>query len=400
MEQTQNTQPNQSLFSRSFILLFVINVIISISFAMISTTMSLYVTGFGQSTAVAGTVIGAFSIATLCMRLFSGVLSDRLNRKWLLIAALLGICAAMMGYGTTQSIPALMALRVLHGLSFSVASTVTMALIAPTIPAGKMSQGLGVFAVGQTIAYAVAPSTGMWIAEAYNFRYVFWFAALLNTLAVIMTVIFVRYVKPPQKPAHKRTALADFVAVEAIPYALLSVILSIASGLELSFVVLYGKELGLGTVGWYFTINAVMLFITRIGGGWLADKNAFLVTIVGFCLIVLFYLVMGASTSATGFVFFTIAAIIKAVGQGILQPLLQASSLKATDPSRHGVASCTYYFGADAGQAIAPVVGGLIVTSQGYHTMFYFFAAATAVAIAVYGYKMKSRLNAGIASGQ
>jgi nitrate/nitrite transporter NarK len=57
--------------------------------------MSLYVTGFGASIAVAGTVVGALSIASMCVRPFSGLLSDRFSRKHLLTFSLLGVSLAM-----------------------------------------------------------------------------------------------------------------------------------------------------------------------------------------------------------------------------------------------------------------------------------------------------------------
>lgn len=78
-----------NLFNRAYVALLCINLIVSISFYMLSTTITLYATSVGLTTAAAGTVVGVLSIASLGMRPFTGIISDRLERKRLLIASLL-----------------------------------------------------------------------------------------------------------------------------------------------------------------------------------------------------------------------------------------------------------------------------------------------------------------------
>ena len=147
-------QQRDRLLNGGYIALFLINLIVSVSFSMVSTTMSLYVTQLGNTASMAGTVVGALSVASLCMRPFSGLLSDRLERKRLLLASLTLIGAAMLGYGMTSSVGVLLALRIIHGIGFAAATTVTLALVAGVIPERQMTQGMGYFAIGQTIATA------------------------------------------------------------------------------------------------------------------------------------------------------------------------------------------------------------------------------------------------------
>ena len=67
-----------NLFNRAYVALLCINLIVSISFYMLSTTITLYATSVGLTTAAAGTVVGVLSIASLGMRPFTGIISDRL----------------------------------------------------------------------------------------------------------------------------------------------------------------------------------------------------------------------------------------------------------------------------------------------------------------------------------
>lgn len=64
------------------------------------------------------------------------------------------------------------------------------------------------------------------------------------------------------------------------------------------------------------------------------------------------------------------AAIVKAFGQGIAQPVLQAESFNRLDKSRRGVASSDVYIGASIGQCFGPLLGGGLAFSFEYEGMF------------------------------
>jgi MFS family permease len=380
------TQNDERLFNGAYLSLFAINLIVSISFYMVSTTISLYVTAFGATAAVAGTVVGALSIASMCVRPFSGIMSDRFSRKRLLTLSLIGISVAMVGCGLTSDIPLLIAFRVLHGLCFSIATTVTMALVAGTIPKRRMTQGLAYFAVGQTITSAFAPSLGIWLGQSFGYTVTFVGAAGLVLLAATLSLWLVRRQTVTRTNIGHKLALSDFIAKEAIPFGLLAIVVAGATGVENGFVALYGQQLGLGNVGWYFTIGAVALFVSRLGSGKLADKHASLVMYAGLGFISVAFVLLGLGTVGNMAVLFAGAAVFKALGLGAVQPTLQASSLKSVSDDRRGAASCTYYLGTDIGQAFAPMLGGVVAVAHGYNTMFLLFALPQLVGIAYYAW--------------
>ena len=70
-----------------------------------------------------------------------------------------------------------------------------------------------------------------------------------------------------------------------------------------------------------------------------------------------------------------LAAVLKAVGQGSGQISLQSACIKRVDALRVGVATSTYYIGADIGQGLGPIVAGKISSLMGYGRMFYCLAA-------------------------
>lgn len=79
-----------------------------------------------------------------------------------------------------------------------------------------------------------------------------------------------------------------------------------------------------------------------------------------------------------------IAAACQAFGQGSAQPALQSACIKNLEPSRSGVATSTFYIGADIGQGLGPIIGGAISSNFGYNIMFYCCAGIVMVSMTLY----------------
>lgn len=372
-----------NLFNRAYVALLCINLIVSISFYMLSTTITLYATSVGLTTAAAGTVVGVLSIASLGMRPFTGIISDRLERKRLLIASLLLISVAMVGCSLTASLTVLIFFRILHGIGFSLATTITMTLVAGTLPEERMTQGMGYFAIGQTISTAVAPALGLLLGERFGYETTLRTAAALLILSAMLAAWTVES-QPMGTKMHERYAfrLSDCFAVEAVPYGVLAILVSGCTGIENSFISLFGQQLHLGSVGWYFTLSAVALFVARMFGGQFADRNRMAISL-SLGVMALAFLLLGGIAGYGGAIIFACAAILKALGLGTVQPALQARSLNSVPEERRGAASCTYYLGTDIGQAFAPMAGGVAVQACGYKGMFLLAAVPVALAAAV-----------------
>lgn len=183
---------------------------------------------------------------------------------------------------------------------------------------------------------------------------------------------------------HERYAfrLSDCFAVEAVPYGVLAILVSGCTGIENSFISLFGQQLHLGSVGWYFTLSAVALFVARMFGGQFADRNRMAIPL-SLGVMALAFLLLGGMAGYSGAIIFACAAILKALGLGTVQPALQARSLNSVPEERRGAASCTYYLGTDIGQAFAPMAGGVAVQACGYKGMFLLAAVPVALAAAV-----------------
>jgi sugar phosphate permease len=92
-----------------------------------------------------------------------------------------------------------------------------------------------------------------------------------------------------------------------------------------------------------------------------------------------------------------VASVIKAFAQGSAQPTIQAECIRMLPEKKSGVATSTYYLGADIGQGIGPMLAGVIASAWGYEVMFSTCAGIFLVTLLLYCGRlyMRSRVSRG-----
>ncbi|RKI89407.1 MFS transporter [Parablautia intestinalis] len=382
----------ERLWNPQYVALMTANIFASCGFYMVNTMLVSYLTGneVGLSSEAAGIIAGMFSITALISRPFCGIMADRFNKVWMLRAATLFMVAGAFGYGLSKALPFIVFARILHGIGFAINSTTLISLVTQYVPQNKLGEGLGYFGLANVIASATAPGFGVMVAELMGTGKVFWIAGIM-CVGEILLLIVVKY------PGAKRTAvqkaasigIKDIIAVEVLGYTCVSSMFSFSNGIVTSYLVLYGRELGIGNISLYFTINALAMFLVRPVSGKLMDKKGmYIVAFPGMALTIVSMLLLASAGRFTGgaFAAVMVSSVLKALGQGAAQPSLQAACIKKVGKERSGSATSTYYLGGDIGQGLAPMIAGVIVGSaltplKGYIVSFNMTAVLLALAM-------------------
>lgn len=127
--------------------------------------------------------------------------------------------------------------------------------------------------------------------------------------------------------------LGDFITKLAIPYAIITLALLVANGIEISCIATYGALLSLENAGWYFTISAITLFVARILFGRVTDRKGFSWALYpGMLMIAAAFALLANAARLHVVLAFGFAAAIKACGVGLLQSAIQ--SMCACKPYR------------------------------------------------------------------
>lgn len=383
----------KSLWNTSYIFLILVSLITAMGFNMVYVIISKYAMGFTSSLSIAGVISGIFSIAALVIRPFAGMTVDTVNKKSLFIIANVIIGISVVGYALSYNVSMLLFFRIMHGVAFGVSSTVNIALVTNYIPKERMGEGLGYYGLGQVVAQVISPNLGVYIEGKYGFQFLFLIVASLSFLgAAMLTRLSYQKRSKPNGKVKVKITLNTLVAREVIAYAAVGGMFSFGNGIVSSFLILLGQERNISKISLFFSVGAVVLFILRLFVGRIVDRQ-------GLNLVVNISLAVSAvSMALIGFApvlsILLVASVLKSIGQGAGQISLQTECIKRVDSARVGVATSTFYIGADIGQGVGPMIGGAISNCFNYTVLFMVCAALMMIAMVFYNiYQRKTNSN-------
>ena len=214
--------PTSPSIPRGVWVLGFVSLLMDVSSEMIHALLPLYLTvGLGASALVVGVIEGVAEATALVVKVFSGVLSDRLrHRKWI----------AAAGYGMAALTKPLFAIATGPGLVFAarfidrigkgVRGAPRDALIADLAPASVRGAAFGLRQSLDTIGAFAGPLLAMALMLAWNddFRAVFWVAVIPAMLSFGLVVFGVREPASP-RPSPKEGSPAERFSFRALPAA-------------------------------------------------------------------------------------------------------------------------------------------------------------------------------------
>lgn len=352
---TQGKQ-TESIWSIAFVILLLANFFQSMAAFMANTTIPLYLDSMGATAGAVGVIVGAFAITALLIRPFSGPAFDSFSRKKLLMGAQGVIALAFVAYGFASSIPAMFAVRLLHGLGIGCAGPLAMSLVSEYLPPTKFASGISIYMLSQTIAQVIGPGAGLWLIEAIGFQATY----LISAALLAASMISISRVKeiPRERPPYQ-LRLGRMFAREAVDKAIVLALFATAFGGTTSYLVLYATKLGIEGIGAYFVVYAVCLLATRPLFGNLADHvGAEKVLIPGVVCFAASYVMLAHITDFWGLM---AVAVVASAGFGACVPLVQSLAMASVDGNRRGAASNTTYTGMDVGSLCGPFVAGAVI---------------------------------------
>ncbi|QXE20658.1 MFS transporter [Clostridium sp. 001] len=380
MEQSKT----ENLWNFSFILMLIINALVFIGFTMMTPILPKYTISLGATMSIAGLVAGIFAITSIIIRPFAGFSTDRFNKKHLLVVSTIFLAASALGLKISYNIYTLFFFRIVQGISFSVSVTVINALSTTYMPKERIGEGIGFMGLGYILATAISPNLGLEISSQFGFKYVFYLSFIVVMIAAaLMTMI---PYNPPNKENLNTSKLhikiSDFFAKELIVFAVLACLFTFMNGVIGSFLALLGDERHISNIGYYFTVNAIVILIIRpLSGKLLDNKGLSIIAFSAFIMAMAASLLLVISSSLW---MILAVAVLYGIGQSSLSPALQATCVKKLGPSKVGIATSTYFIGYDAGQGLGPIIGGTIAGKFGLTSVFYICAALLFSGIVIY----------------
>lgn len=381
----------ESLWSRDFILIILINLLVFISWHLLMPTLPLYAKALGGAEASLGWLVGTATIASLVIRPFSGILLDTIGRKTVLIPGLLILLVVAYFLPWLSLVWALIAIRFIHGLGWGMASTASSTIASDNIPRSRFGEGMGYFSLSSSISMAVAPGIALAVFYARDFKTV----AMLSTGLVFLVLLLTFFVstKPVVKPEVMGEGKAPRKALYEISSILPSTVMFLISstyGSITGFMTLYADSMGIQDIGIFFSVYAVTLLVSRPMLGKITDKHGYNATVYpGFLLVLVTMLILSQAANIT---WFLVAAFVYGIGLGAVLASLQTMAIARAPKDRLGAANATFFTGFDGGIGFGAILGGVVATYIGYNGMYMTYSLfAIIAAITYYAFFMRKK---------
>lgn len=375
----KNVQNNGGLWTKNFIIINVINLLIFFSFQMLLPTLPIYVKKLGGTNSVIGLVTGIFVVSSVIIRPISGLLLDKLGRKKVFLVGLLVFILSVFSYSLLPFISVILIIRFVHGFGWGAVSTASSTIASDNIPKERFGEGMGYFSLTSSLAMAIAPVIGLSLISKYSFNVLFYVSTILAVLGLI-TTFKLKYKKIENKEQSK--IKGSLYEKSSIYPSIIIFFVTVTYGALTSFLPLYAAEKGIQNIGMFFTVYAAALFISRPLFGKVIDKLGFDYTIIPglICIIVAMVLLSNASNMHM----FLITAFIYGIGFGATQSSLQTMSIAGVPSERLGAANATFLTAFDCGIGLGSIILGVVSSNIGYAEMYLWAGAAAVIAFILY----------------
>lgn len=366
------------LFTPRFFIMFGYTFTVFASVFQLLPTAPYQVIALGGSTAVAGLFHGFLTFSSASSGPFTGVLSDRIGHRPVLIGVSLILAVFSVTYAFIDDFRVMLAVVAVHGLVWSALLAASGAYMTATIPASRRAEGISYWGLATVLATGLAPILGFWVYRHGWDALCFEMAGLNLLMAVIAWALpddrteAARLGLEVHEPEPWPTSLGEFVRAHVEwRVAWLSgttAVISFGYGALTSFSALYADALGVTPRSLYLSLMAVAVIAGRltIGRGLdsIGPRRVLLpcLTIPPVGLFVLAF--------ASGRVSIGLAALIFGAGFGLIHPSFTSYVLAHVAPNRRGAAFGAMLAAFDMGIGSGASLFGVITHTLGYRVAF------------------------------
>ena len=362
----------QKLWTRPFFMIMAINFLIFLSFNMINPSLPLYFQDLGISETMTGFCISVFTIGAVLSRPFAGEVLDRYGRKSVYFISMILLAILIFSYSLTTVLVLVLAVRILHGIDWSFASTSASTIATDIIPRQMTGTGIGMFGMSGSLALAVSPAIAMEIMNGAGFNTMIHVssAILLVALAVGFFFPFEKTLQPETavERASKRHSLRDTIEKSAVLPSVIIGCVTLTMSAVTTYVPLYGTTMGLDNTGFFFSIYAIGLLIVRaVIGGFIDRFGALMTTLPSLALMLAAMLLLAF---ADGLPTLLVSGFLYGAGFGGAQTTMQSLSVMNAPSDRFGAANGTFFIGFDIGIGFGALLAGTLCDYFGFSNMY------------------------------
>ena len=234
----------------------------------------------GATSETVNWVLTSYIIASAVAMPITGWLADRIGRRQLFLAAIVGFVLTSMACGAAQNLEEMVAFRFLQGIAAAFISPLSQSVMLDINPPERHARAMSIWGMGIMIGPILGPILGGWLTESANWRWVFY----VNLPVGLITLVLMWALLPRTHTRERKFDLFGF-SMLALGLAALQLMLDRGAQQDWFESAEIWIELGVSVAClWMFLIHLLTAPVTLFNRKMLADRN--LVMGMGFMIVI------------------------------------------------------------------------------------------------------------------
>ena len=398
------TVVSDRLWNRSFILCVLNNLFLFTYYFAFLTILPVYIMkSLGGSVKEAGLALTLFLISSIAIRPFSGLIIQKLGAKLSFRGSELLFVLFAFGYLFADQLWILLLVRFIHGIWFSVLTTVAVPVANEFIPEHRKGEGMGYYVMSTNLAVVFGPFIALIVLQYSDFM------TLFQVLTAIVCVGFILCLMIPMRNAQIKStekklvqemqsstqktvfSLHDIWELKAVPIGLVALLTAFSYSSIMSFITAYAESKQLfAYVSLFFIIFAISMIVVRPWvGKWFDRKGASSVIYPSFIFFAIGLVIVSFMPNQW---ILWLSAVFIGIGYGSLFPCFQTVAIQSVPKERMGHAIATFFTLFDFGMAMGSVIIGVLIAQFGYSPTYLLCALITVLTLFFYQAKVAPQL--------
>lgn len=373
------------------VLIFIADVVTGVQTPL----FSLYTTSLGASLGLLGLITAALGLTRLLSALPIGMLSDRLDRKTVLVGGMAAFAVAFVLFALAPSAGWLVIPRVVMAVAMVSTFPLGIAYIGDLVETRDRGAAIGVYTAAMGSGFAVGPLVGSVVASRAGYPAAYLCGAVIAVIGAVYGAL--RLIKKKAEPGKASLAprlvdLPAFAALVRQPAMVMACAANIAMTLSMTGAIftyfpVYARGVGISTVtiGALFAWRSIASAAGRVPMGPLSVRLPANWTLAGVLVLEAAINLMISRTTSP--LVLTMLLILEGIGFGVFLVSAQTAVASAAGRDNRGAAVGLFWMAGSVGDLFGPIALGVIAQELGLIAVFQTVAVAVLVgAVLVAGF--------------
>lgn len=362
--------------------IYVPSFFIFVGMSIVSPILPLYAKSFDVSYTLVSLAISAYAFGRFLADVPSGLLSDKVGRRPLMIWGTLILAATAFLNARATSFVEFLIYRLIQGVGSAMWMTSRSTLLADVLRPDERGRVMGYFQSFQLLGSSAGPVIGGYVAVTWGLQSTFYFYALLGLVSLVITYI---WIKEPEGLAEKKhithfdwPTAKRLLSNRSFSLACLATftIFFMRTGIRGTMIPLYADgELGLSEteIGAVISYSTIINLILAVPMGHAIDYYGRKPAIAKSLAVTM--LASLAFPNTTDYFTLSLASVLLGIGTSGAGQAPLALATDATIDEPRGISMGIYRLFGDIGFVVGPIILGVIADGMGLRAPFYFTAA-------------------------